>query len=74
MTCMGNNSPDKVMTKVRVMLLLSVKPFIGTDDALLAGGILFSVIILLMSVRYISLHSSNIPLGTGGRVVFQPGK
>ena len=23
MTCMGNNSPDKVMTKVKVMLLLS---------------------------------------------------
>ena len=28
-----------------------------------------SVIILLMSVRNISLHSSNIPLGTGGQVV-----
>ena len=67
MTCMGNNSPDKVMTKVRVMFLLSVKPLIGTDDALLAGGILSSVIILsvIMSVRYVSLHPPNIPLGTG---------
>ena len=26
-TCMGKNSPDKVITKVRVMFLLSVRPF-----------------------------------------------
>ena len=37
MTCLGKNSPDKVITKVRVMFLLSVRPLIGTDEEFLAA-------------------------------------
>ena len=37
MTCMGKNSSDKVIIKVRVMFLLSVRPLIGTDEEFLAA-------------------------------------
>lgn len=38
--CIGNNSPERDMTKLRVMLRLSVRPFIGTnmDHSFLAYG------------------------------------
>lgn len=91
MNCIGKNSPDNEITNVSVMFLLSVKPFIGTEEEFFEaivilptetyeegawsalstnlGGILCWVIARLISVRKMSLHSSNTPRGTGGRVV-----
>ena len=77
--------------KSKCNTLLSVRPFIGTEEEFLgaivilptetyeqgvwsafstnSGGILCSLIVLFMSLRNVSLHSSNSPQGTGGRVV-----
>ena len=89
--CIGKKLPERDITKVSVILLLSVRPFIGTEEEFLAaivilptetyeqgvwsafstnsGGILCSLIVLFMSLRNVSLRSSNSPQGTGRRVV-----
>ena len=91
MHCIDKKLPERDIRKVSVILLLSVRPFIGTEEEFLgaivilptetyeqgvwsafstnSGGILCSLIVLFMSLRNVSLHSSNSPRGTGGRVV-----